>query len=284
MDYNATIDMSSFIWDERHYDDNSFDYHNMIDDKSALFDAIKDANVQVNVLLRPQLSAEIWVNFPYNNTPESTQDFECKILRFLMNTEFVDYPANKLPNITSSPDQIKSFFSKHLQTEIEYLLTKIHSDNETIYTYFTFNFIWHCDHGLVTKTTQADKKEYETIIVGKNNQLENYFSSINLVFEHHDKHNKADHRTKEAWIKSNDKGNFESQLSCYDGSNDRPQELLDIRFDKCYGNDYYYSFNQENEVFVVFRKTGNNVYHAYDMYDIERVPQEVKNHFNIWKY
>ena len=284
MDFNAVIDISSFIWDKDHFEANSFNYHSMINEKSTLFDAIQNANIKVNVLMRNELLTEIWGNFPYNNTPESTHDFASKILRFLMNTEFVVYSANKLPNITSHPDQIKPFFSKNLQTEIEYLLTKIHSDNETKHTYVTFNFIWNCDHGLVTKTTQADKKEYETIIIGKNNQLEDFFSSVNLVFEHYSKHDKASFRTKEAWINSDDKDNFESQLSCYDGSNDRPQKLLDLRFDKYFGNDYYYSYDEKNSVYVVFRKTEGNIYHAYDMYDIERVPQEVKKRFRIWKY
>ena len=284
MDFNVVIDISSFIWNKSHFETNKFSYHNMINDKLTLLDAIQNANVKGNVIMRNELLKEIWVNFPYNNIPASTGDFEGKILRFLMNTELVNYPANHLSNITSYPNQIKPFFLINLQTEIEYLLTKIHLDNETKHTYFTFNFIWNCNHGLVTKTTNVDKKEYETIIVGNNNQLKNYFSSINLIFKHSNKHSKANHRTKEAWLNTGNKSNFESQLSCYVGDCERPQKLLDLRFDKCYGNDYYYSYDDENTVFVVFKNTEKNIYHAYDVYDIARVPQEVKNHFHIWKY
>jgi len=90
---------------------------------------------------------------------------------------------------------------------------------------------------------------------------------------------------RDAWNVSDDKGNFESQLSCYcDNDASIVQDILDKRCKTCFGNNSYYGYDSLNNVYVVFRITLNNIYHAYDMYDIERVPQEVKKEFNIWRY
>jgi hypothetical protein len=142
-----------------------------------------------------------------------------------------------------------------------------------------------CWCGCVLKTeAESYLHTHKTVVADEGTSLEDFFSSFEMSFEHHAKHDKSIHKTRDAWEASDNKDGFVSQLSCYCGNTDKPQKLLDLRYKKPDNKSFYYSYDADNNVYVVFRKTRNNIYHAYDEYNIEKVPHEVKKSFGIWKY
>ncbi len=283
MNFNTVLDLSAFIWDETNYNANKNQYYKLTDAVSLLI--FKLSEEKSIILMRDELLNEIWLNFPYNKIPSKYSDFETQTLSFLSNVGRVSFSDMILSDIYSIPDLVKTYYKPTIKKEVKYLISKIHSDTDSENVYFTFNYFWNNSDKLKT-IKKTETKEYQTIIADNNNDLDNFFVKRKLVFEHKEsKHDCSIHKSKDAWMQADNKGNFESQLSCYCDKNiEKVQKILDRRYLKCFGNEFYYSYDFENKVYVVFRKTLNNVFHAYDMYDIERVPLEVRKHFNIWKY
>lgn len=284
MQFNAVIDISSIIWDESDYDSNKHHYFNLL--KSISLFLIKLKEEKPIILMRDELLKEMPYSFPANKIPNDYWHIVQQVYSFIANSEsnFKSFPDNLTPNLVSLPNLIKPYYSSPVANEVNYLLSKIHTDVEYENVYFTFQYLWDGEDKLKTEV-QAVVKEYETIISDQDNQLDDFFDKIKPTFEHSSKHDCRSDRTREAWKNRDTSRNFVSQLSCYcDRNIEIPQNILNKRYDEFFSDSYYYGYDNDNNVYVVFRKTEKNIFHAYDMYDIERVPKEVKNHFNIWKY
>lgn len=282
-DFNTVLDISAIIWDKEDYSENNHHYYTFLPKLSELLIKLERSNTRI--LMRSTLLGEMVNEFPYSLLPNELWASSAQVYSFLGNigSIIINYNDSTVDGITSFPNQVKSYFSNNVKTEVNYLLTEIHTKFNKQNTFFSFSSLFNCTDSLQT-TINCQKKVHRTIIADKEDILENFLSSFHLIFKHSQKHDKAEHKTREAWNNTDEKNDFESQLSCYDGDSTGSQELLDTRYNKLFGNKYYYSYDSINEVYVVFRMTNNNIYHAYDMYDIERVPQEVKEHFHIWKY
>ncbi len=282
MEFNAVLDISSFIWDKPHFVKHKYDYYDLIQNKVFLLDKLEEN--KINVLMRHELINEIWINFPYNTIPQSTMDFEGRVLRFLLNTVFVEYPDEITENLTSQPQQLKSYYTQKTINELNYLLSKIHLDNEPKSVFFTFQFIWKSESNLVTSTQTDDLKDHETIIVENTNGLAEFLSRQKFTFDHNPKHDKSKYHDRKAWENTGEgeKKNFVSQLSCYNGTdNTLPQEILDKRYPlKVNGN--FIGYDQEHDEFVVFKWHTDNLYHGYDEYDkdnVEKIPRKIRRFF-----
>ncbi len=280
--FKVVLDISSIIWDEDAFKANKSEYYNLIFGVSELLEKIEKEGL--NVLIRDELQYFMIEEFPFDRLPDKFYEFGNIVYSFLANvgSHFITYSDTTIGGLVSIPNQIKSHFKDSTKKEIGYLMSNIHSENESTSVYFTFKYLWNGNDQLKTKT-KCKTNTYETIIADNGND---FFEKFKLIFEHKDqKHNCSIHKNRDAWNKSNDKGAFQSQLSCFHDKNTKiVQGILDKRYFKYFGNEYYYGYDDVNDVYVVFRKTRKNIYHAYDMYDIERVPQEVKKKFNIWKY
>ncbi len=279
-DFNTVLDVSAIIWSEENYNEQ---YYTLLPKLSSLLIKIEKANTKV--LMRKELLKEIVNAFPYANIPNELWAIGSQVYSFFGNigSVLIGYEDSILTGITSFPNQIKPYFTEMIETEVNYLISEIHSKNSSQNVFFTFSSLFESAECLQT-IVEHNTCTHCTIISDSGNSLEDFLSGFKLIFEHHAKHDKAEHKTREKWNETENKRDFESQLSCNNGDSTLAQELLDLRYNKCYGNNYFYSYDTINEVYVVFRKTERNIYHGYDMYDIERVPQEVKNHFRIWKY
>jgi len=283
--FYAVVDISSIIWDKNDFNVNKYDYYNLISEVSNLFEKTK--NLGINILIRDELLEQMIDGFPFDEMPGKYYEFGNIVYTFLANvgSKYITYSNDILGGLNSIPNIIKSHYNEITKDEIGYLISKIHSNEETGSVYFTFRYLWTGNEKLRTET--EDKiNTYETVISDNGTDLDDFFEKFILCFEHKEpKHNCSIHKNRDAWNRSDEKGTFESQLSCFCGKNKKiVQDILDKRYNKCFGNEFYYSYDDDNKVYVVFRKTLNNVYHAYDMYDIDNVPQEVKKQFNIWKY
>ena len=285
VNFNAIIDVSSIIWDRNDFNANKYDYYNLISEVSTLFEETK--NMDVNIIIRDELLEQMVEHFPFDELPDKFYEFGNIVYAFLANNgkKFITYSDSTLVGLSSIPNLVKSYYNDITKAEIGYLISKIHSGEETSSVYFTFKYLWNGNDKLKTETEEKTNT-YETIIADNGTDLDDFFAKFKLFFQHKEpKHNCSIYKNKDAWNLSEDKSDFESQLSCYcDKNNETVQNILDKRYNKCFGNEFYYSYDSENNVYVVFRKTLNNIYHAYDMYDIEKVPQEVKNTFRIWNY
>lgn len=282
MDNFAAIDTSAVVWDMDNFNDNRHNYYQLVRGVNNLFNALQ--NVQINILLRTELQQEMINVFPFSKLPndyyyagETFYSFFSK-----MGERLLGYENNNIQNLTSEPNQIKGHFNQKIREEVSYLLSEMHRSNKTI-DYFSFKYLW--GNGNLRTKENDNEKGYKTIICDRNNNLQKYFNSITPTFEHNSKHNTSQYHSKKYWIDHPDQRNgFVSQLSCYNGTdNIIPQKLLDERYPELI-NDCCYSYDNINEVYVVFRITRKNIFHAYDEYDINKIPNEVKNHFNIWKY
>lgn len=281
--FNSVIDISSIIWSKDDFEANRSNYYDLIAGVSSLLERL-NINKQ-KVLLRNELISQMIEGFPCNKLPNKFYDFEKIVYTFLANSGSNCISYKDIDNnIVSAPNLVKTHFKDETQIEISYLISKIHSEHESVSKYFTFNYLWNGEDKLKTETD--DKTNiYETIVVDKDNELDDFFAKFKLFFKHKSpKHDCSEHKNREAWKNNNNNSNFKSQLSCFcDKKKGIVQKIFDKRCRKCFG-DMYYGYDEIHNVYVVFRITLNNEFHAYDEYDIERVPKEVKQHFNINRY
>lgn len=274
MDYVAIIDLSSFIWNEHDYENNTHKYYELVMQMPALYDKL-DENKSI-VLLRTQLFLDILQYFPYNKIPRAYQDFETITLSFLSNLgeRMLTYPDIDEPDISSTPNLLKNYFSNSTKTEARYLITRIHKETQPENIYFTFSNLWNDEIDL--KTERIVDKEDPTLNEGHSHirimasdkeELNAFFLSKKRIFEHSEKH----HSGREP-------GNYESPLSCYkNNDNAVPQEYLDKGAKA--GKRYYY-FDLSNDVYVVFFPTHKNLYHGHDEADRNKIPPTIRKIFN----
>ncbi len=285
MQFNAVIDVSSIIWDEADFDSNKHHYYNLLKSISHFLEKL--VQEKPIILMRDELLIEMSQSFPSNQIPNDFWYIVEQVYSFLANSEsnFISHPSDKTPELYSIPNLIKSYYNEAVKDEIDYLLSHLHiGEDENIY--FTFEYLWNSHKNLKTQLGEI-AKTYETIIVDKqlqynNNltELDEFFSKLKPIFEHYEKHDKSENKTREAWEKSDNKKQFISQLTCYNGvDNVRPQEILDLRYPERFGN-HYYGYDSDNEVYITFMLTRLNIFHAFDEYDENRIPDKVRKHFN----
>ncbi len=278
MNFNIVLDISSIIWDREDYNKNKNEYYNLQLYISILLE--KFEKEKPKILLREELKNEMTDKFPFNELPENFYEFGNLVYSFLGNSSFILYENHVNNSIISIPNLKKEYYSEEIKQEINYLISKIHSDNETRHIYFTFQYLWNKNNVLKTKTDE-NSKEYKTIISDKDHNLNDFFENLKPKFEHNKKHNCHHNRTREAWENTENKKNFISELSCYRTKNDKKvQKILDksIKYKST-----YIGYDSENEVWVIFRNHTDNMYHAYDEYDcdnIDKIPLSIKSKFN----
>ncbi|MEM7369423.1 MAG: hypothetical protein AAF587_12545 [Bacteroidota bacterium] len=285
MNFTAVVDTSAFIWDRADFEANQYEYWDLISMKIDLLDIFQKNRIQH--ALRDELIEKIWINFPYSETPQSTKDFQSRVISYLSKTQFIQYEDLPIEHIHSNPNQLKSHFSDDVKNEVALLLSEMHR-NVQKFSYFTFAYLWqgiNVDNlQTIVNTETESPKDYDTIVINSSEDVKEYLDTIKPKFEHNPKHDKSVYKNKEAWEKSDDKEGFLSQLSCYNGDpkDIRPQEILDNRYPEDFGEKFI-SYDDENEVFVVFRCHEDNKYHGYDEYNENnpsKIPPKVKSYFN----
>jgi len=291
MNFHTVLDVSAIIWDKDDYNSaNRHQYYGLMNSTLNLLDKLKKE--QPKILIREELLAELINNFPFDELPDNFYEFGISVYDFLSTTgsNIISYPDNIIPDITSIPDILKPHYNETTKNEIYYLISAIHTDAETQNIYFTFQYLWDDGEDKLKTKIGKEAKGYETIICDKPikpndelTELDNFFAKFKPIFKHHaDKHFKSPKKNREAWEKCEDKSKFESQLSCYNGDDDpTPQELLDSAFKL---GKKYYKYDECNKVWVTFQsenpKIASGPYHGYDEYDENKIPNEVRKHFN----
>ncbi len=279
MEFNTVLDISSIIWDEKDYNSHTDEYYKLVFAVSTLLE--KFEKEKPKILLRKELQEEMVFHFPFDKLPDKFYEFGNIVYLFLGNvgSNFITYPDNILPNIISIPNQIKAHYNDKTKSEVNYLISKIHSDGESYNVYFSFKYLYGGNDKLKTEV-KDEYREYDTIISDNGNELDEFFAKFKPAFEHYSKHDKTLYNTKEKWEESDDKDGVVTRLSCYNNvDNIEPQRILESRYPKKLG-EYYYSYDTVNEVYVVFRFTRLNIYHGYDENNLNKIPNEVRKHFN----
>jgi len=294
MDFHTVLDISAIIWNEDDYQTNNHQYSLLVKSISKFIYQLE--TFKPKILMNDELFEQIMGNFPYGKAYElGLYDFEHQAINFLKNirVNVITYSEIITSDLISIPNLIKPHYSDATKKEVNYLISKIHADTETDNIYFTFQYLWdENEDKLKTQLGNVLPKEYETIICDKKikpdeelTELDNFFTKFKRIFKHHKKHDKAPHKTREAWENWDPPGrsdeDFISQLSCYDGDNDPiPQKLLDSAFKS---GDKYYNYD-EDDICVTFqpenKKIVGGLYHGYDEYDENKIPNKVKKHFN----
>ncbi len=282
-----TLDISAFIWDKEDYQANQHQYWGIL---RKVPDLIKGLDTYL-ILINDELIRQMINGFPYTDIPSEFWAIGHSVYDFLGNigSKKISYPEKDIPALSTEPNQVKSHFNEETKREVGYLVSYLHNTPDEKNTIFSFQYLWN-DSDILETEADSTTIGHRAVIADRGNSLEAFFDQFRLLFEHHFKHDLSPHGNKEAWkawVAGGRDREFISQLSCYDPSEEdtaRAQELLDERYDKTFGNSNYYSYDLEHDVYVVFRLTNANIYHAHDEYDIQNVPQEVKNHFNVLKY
>jgi hypothetical protein len=265
MTYVAVLDIASFIWDHNDYEANEPKYHVMMHRMLNLQDHLIRNKSQI--LLRFELYDQIMIEFPHAIVSSRFSDFTHRTLRFFMDIgeRMKIFPARTL-SITSAPILFKDHFSATTKSEVQYLLNQIHSEPKPDVKFFTYEYLWA--GGNLKTVNGNDELEHETLVADDVKYLEKFFTRYRLTFEHNNKHDRYN------------EGTYISGLSCY---NDRTQDtrhaqsLLDTS--KKHGNNYY-NYDLINDVWVVFRQTRDNIYHAHDERNLSNIPNEIRKHFS----
>lgn len=276
------IDASAIIWDKHHYEENRFQYRSLLLGLSKMISGLEN----LGILISPELESELISGFPCSEISKQDNDLWgniASVYDFLskIGSKAIAYDRTYLKNLKSYPNQVKKHFNDETQREVHGLLSYFHKQPDTTKVYFSFDLFWNEKNTLITELD--GQEEHTAIIVDRGNEFNEYLNQFILTFEHKEKHDISQFRNKEAWLNRDLGEDFVSQLSCMSTGASEAQILLDRRYDIPFGNESFYSYDSINEVYVVFRKTGNNIYHAHDEYDIRNIPKEVLKHFNVFK-
>ena len=266
MEYVAVLDISSVVWDPEDYEKNTHVYYKMKNDLIEFIDIVKKERPEI--LMRSELLMQMLDCFPYSKMPDSFYEFGNLIYTFLadIGADIIQYDANNT-DLISIPDLKKPHFNATILSEIDYQLSEMHNNSDSQIVYFTFRYLWEENIKLVTKAKDEASKEYETIVADEPNALSNFFGQFHKVFEHNPKHHEG-----------NTNGNYISRLSCFDGTdNTIPQQHLDGAFQI---GKKLFAYDDANGLYVVFIRTGGNVYHAHDEINLNKIPAPVRRKFN----
>lgn len=277
-----SIDVSSIIWDKHHYTANRFQYRNLLLGLSEMIRALEN----LKILVSAGLQSELINGFPYSEISKKDNDLWVNIdslYDFLskIGSKAIAYDRIKVEELKSIPNQIKEHFNDNTKSEVCSLISYFHKNPDETRVYFSFDMFWNKSNMLITELDKEE--EHAAVIVDRGNELKDYLNQFLLKFEHKEKHDISIYGNKEAWLNRDINEVFISQLSCINKGDEEAQRLLEKRYDVSFGNESYYSYDSIDEVYVVFRKTGKNVYHAHDEYDIQSIPKEVLTHFNVLK-
>jgi hypothetical protein len=268
MSFTAAIDISTFIWSRDDYDNNKHQYYSLLKIVPFVYEQI--ISLKLPVLFRQKLYEIIMNEFPYNLAREISYEFEYLTLSFLSNTtNWFIYSESIDKEITSVPNLVRPHFTIDSQTEIMnqicHLFVKGENPN---HIFISYSYFYNHDNHLII-SRQQEQKGIETLSYSSEEEINIFFNKHKIKFEHNPKHNEV----------HVDEDN--SPLSCYNERNEdtqKAQRLLDEAFQ--FGKRYY-NFDLENNVYVRFTQTINNIYHGQDLSDLgNNIPNEVKKKFS----
>ena len=269
MNYKSVVDISAIIWNPEDYDNNTSEYFKLKDSIINLLESFK--REKPFILVRDELLSELINGFPYNKMPNSFYAFGNVVFDFLISipqaNRVVFVGANS--DIVSIPNIVKQYFNENTQLEANYLITYLHTKREISNTYFTFQYLHGSEDELVTSSNVNPEGllKTETIFADDAVGLENFFKKYRRIFEHSPKHTLG-----------HEHGDDASPLSCFKENNPATaQKYLEAGVRD--GKRYYY-YDLENDVYVVFMPTQDNVYHGYDEADRNKVPVAIRRKFN----
>jgi hypothetical protein len=274
MSFTSVLDISSIIWDAADYEKNKNRYFDLIDNLPNLFDGITENRARV--LLRNELYDEMVNGFPLDKLQGEFRGLAERIYLFLTEIapQIISFPAALSPPVTSVPNLVKEYYNDTTKEEVAFLLSRIHSGKEVGLTFFTFSYFW-TGHGKALQTVEANGNsvEYETIVSDNGSELVRFLENLRRIFEHNPKHDRVlGHRMH--------RGEPVYPLSCFDGVNNAvPQALLEEGI--LVGTEYY-NYDEENEVYIVFKNHERNLYHGHDEPRLNKISDHIKKHFNKW--
>jgi hypothetical protein len=247
----AVIDISAFIWNVNHFRENKPDYYTLMEVLPNLYEGI--IKYKIPVIMRQQLIDEIYTYFPYDLIPNEYYAFQLSTLTFFSQIlpRLEGYPEYDNSAISSIPSLTKEHYKPSTNTEVRYLITHLHTNHLQLKNFLTFNIVWNYKKNLKTKSTI--KREIETIICDDVQLHETILQKFKNLFVHNPKHNVYN------------SSDYNSPLSCYNerlGDTDKAQRLLDESIEY---KGSYYCFDSENDVYVKFVCTINNIYHGYNV-------------------
>lgn len=267
----AFLDISAFIWNEQHFRECSALYYPFTVSIQRLFEKINLYHIPI--WMRTELLTEIQINFPYSITDRLFRDFQSNTLDFLANVKIEKYSSQLAAELTSSPEQVKNYYSAAAQQELRYLLNELFTLNDRNQKFLSFELLYQGNGTLVL--SNGSNLNLIALLCDSEGQLERHISQFRNIFDHNPKHNKYK-SSKYKYF-----GEKISALSCYNeriGDKTAAQKLLDgaVRL----RNDLYAN-DTEHDTYVKFVITGNNnLYHGFDVELNEHDKKYLKTIFN----
>lgn len=271
MSFTATIDISTFIWSEDDYNANRHEYFNLLKVVPSIYTKIKE--LKLPVLLRAELWNFIAGEFPHNMVNNISSDFGGITLSFLTNSEWFYYIANTDITITSIPLLAKQHFSNDVQSETHSQVCHLfYNRSNPEYKYIAYNYFFNQNNNLVINR-QGDSVEVDTFRYTTEEEINQFFETHRLRFEHNPKHTR---RLRYA------AGEKISPFTCYHqpGGKAKAEKLFENAF---FHEGYFYNFDLDNNVYVRFLKThiDRPIYHGHDVSDeSQAIPHKIKNKIN----
>jgi hypothetical protein len=270
MSFTAAIDISTFIWSRTDYDNNKNQYYKLLKVIPSIYEKIKF--FKTPVLIRQELYNLIMVEFPYIMAREISYEFELLTLSFLTETfsNWIIYTNNKDGSILSIPVLAKPHFSNKAQAETQKQIHHLfHNGKNPEHKFIAYNYFFNQKNNLVLKR-QKESVEIDTLCYNSEKEIQDFFESNRIKFEHNPKH--KDHITYA-------NGEKISPFSCYHKYGEaKAQEFLEKA--SLHQGDFYY-FDDENSVYVKFVLTTGLIYHGFDLSDSNNyIPNEIKKKFN----
>lgn len=271
MIYIAAIDVSTFIWCRKDYDDNKHHYYNLLTIIPSLFKEI--TTLKIPLLLRWELYNLIIEEFPYKMAGEISYEFSYLTLSFLSdNRNWYTYSDSIDEEILAVPNIVRSHFSKKSQVETKHQICHLYENGENPkHKFISFLYFYNHNKNLLLVKEKA-QKEVETFYYSSVSEINDFFDKYKIKFKHHTKHRRDSYYDYERHEQV-------SPFSCYHNQGvSAAQELLDKAF---FFEGHYYNFDLDNNVFVRFIKTSAFEYHGHDLLDEgNNVPNQVKKKFN----
>ncbi|OBR66500.1 hypothetical protein A7K91_03380 [Paenibacillus oryzae] len=263
MNHITVLDPNMFLWEENDVEMYPEKYEIVLFEMMDIIDVLESNNNKI--IFKKIFQDELENHYP---AIDGNSDVTRVIYRFLAKIQdrIIDYPDFSFTHIHSEPHINNYLLSEVLQNEIKVLLSaiykynKIKEDDEEL-SFITVGFLRDESNGLL-KIIAIDV-EKEIVSIENSESLGDFLMRSKRKYEMNPKH-----EPESGWG------------SPFSASKDIAKKMLFNSINSAKGNSQaLYFYDNDKEIFIVFRPHVDNVYHAYENDNPDEIPSDIRQHF-----
>ncbi|SDE06791.1 hypothetical protein SAMN02799630_04671 [Paenibacillus sp. UNCCL117] len=263
MNHITALDPNMFLWETNDVEMYPEKYKIILFELMDIIDVLESNNNKI--ILKKYFQDELENHYP---AIDENSDVTRSIYRFLAKVQdrIIEYPEFSYPNIYSDPLVINYLLSEDFQNEIKILLSALYNyskneDDDEELTFVTVGNLRDPGNNFLKLIVADDEKEI--ISIQNSELLSDFLIRSKRKYEMNPKHD-----PEYGWG------------SPFSANKSIAKRMLFNSIISSRGNSQaLYFYDNDKEVFIVFRPHTDNVYHAYENDNPNEIPSDIRQYF-----